>query len=210
MTLGACFTTKSEMFPVTTPGKIMKTNQHIFGFRTTAMPPFSSLRVVWTCLGFSLLVTYMFSHRVELKPMSAQSSVLDKEHRVTDKMYRLAVLPSSADGHESYYHAHMKAVLQGCQDICRVDMAGEPSLYFDHIRKDVDCLALMTNAAIDAAMIDDEPPQQFPSEMVEAFTYGGKVKIIPFARGVLNQRYMGSTVSRTTCTIDSHEGAKPF
>ena len=50
-------------------------------------------------------------------------------------------------------------------------MAGKPSLYFDHIEKEVDCHALMTNAAIDAPMLAAEPPQELPPEMVAAFTH---------------------------------------
>ena len=52
---------------------------------------------------------------------------------VAGHFYRLAVLPRSEDGAETINHAHIKAVLDGCGDICRVDMAGEPSLYFDYI-----------------------------------------------------------------------------
>lgn len=115
---------------------------------------------------------------------------------VSDEYYRLAVSPGGGAGDESYHHAHMKAVLAGCGDICRVDMVGEPSLYFDHIEKDVDCHALMTNAAIDAPMAAAEPPHEIPSEMVDAFTYGGKVQLTPYFSGILNQRYMGNEASR--------------
>lgn len=54
----------------------------------------------------------------------------------------------------------------------------------------------MTNAAIDASMMEAEPPEDFPREMIDVFTYGGKgkVKIIPFSGGVQNQRYMGNNV----------------
>lgn len=89
-----------------------------------------------------------------------------------------------------------KAVLEDCKDICRVDMAGKPSLYFDHIEKEVDCHALMTNAAIDAPMLAAEPPQELPPEMVAAFTYGGKVQLVPFWGGLFNQRYVGEKASR--------------
>jgi hypothetical protein len=118
-------------------------------------------------------------------------------HTVSDEYYRLAVFleEGSADSNPSYYHAHMKAVLAGCGDICRVDMTGEPSLYFDHIEKEVDCHALMTNAAIDAPMLAAEPPNEVPPEMVSAYTYGGKVQVVPYAEGLLNQRYMGNEAS---------------
>lgn len=112
----------------------------------------------------------------------------------TDRYYRLAVLPGSADGAEAGTHAHIRAVLQGCGDICRVDMTGTPSLCFDHIEKEVDCQELMANAAIDAPMKDLEPPDISPPEMVDAFTYGGKINVVPFTGGVLNQRYMGNQV----------------
>lgn len=51
--------------------------------------------------------------------------------------------------------------------------------------------ALTTNAAIDALMIDAEPPTKLPPEMMDAFTYGGKVEFVPYHGGFWNQGYMG-------------------
>lgn len=135
------------------------------------------------------------THLVLFEASTIEANDLD------DQYYRLAVLPGSADGKETKYHAHMKAVLNGCKYICRVDIAGTPSLYFDHIDKEIDCHALMTNAAIDAPMVEAEPPRELPAEMVDAFTYGGRVRVVPFYNGVLNQRYMGSKVRQS---VSSH------
>lgn len=145
---------------------------------------FTRQHFTWGVLSIGLYMMMTKSVFTELQSM----------REVTDRFYRLTVLPGSADGSESYYHAHMKAVLQGCGDVCRVDVHGEPSTYFDYIEKNVDCQAIMTNAAIDAPMVAMEPPGTLPLEMVEAFTYGGKIKIVPHQAGVLNQRYMGNQV----------------
>lgn len=47
------------------------------------------------------------------------------------------------------YTAPVDAVLEGCGDVCRTNMTGRPGKYFDIIEKRVDCMGLMTNAAID-------------------------------------------------------------
>jgi hypothetical protein len=70
---------------------------------------------------------------------------------------------------------HLEAVLKGCGDVCRDDMTGEPSKFFNHLTKKVDCPALLSNAAIDASMQDPEPPAAIPAHMLNAFTYGGRV-----------------------------------
>jgi hypothetical protein len=154
---------------------------------TTRQPIFRRLWATWI---FTAIICFylcqVILRQTAQKPGAARA--------ISDRLYRLAVLPGSADGAETDYHAHMKAVLQGCNDICRVDMRGEPSLYFDYIQKEVDCHALMTNAAIDAPMADATPPEKIPAEMVDAFTYGGKVELIPYFGGILNQRYMGNQV----------------
>lgn len=158
--------------------------------------------------GAGVLCTILFLYGIHLiNNYSGGLSALYEAKEVAginDRAYRLAVLPGSADGNETKYHAHMKAVLKGCKDICRVDMSGEPSLYFDHIKKDVDCHALMINEHIDAPMADAHPPGEIPFEMVDAFTYGGRVKLLPWKDGVSNQRYMGNEVSlHPTGTVTS-------
>jgi len=88
----------------------------------------------------------------------------------------------------------MQAVLEGCEDICRIDMPGEASLYHDYIEKQVNCKAILSNPAIDAVMVDPEPPVTIPTEMMDAFTYEGKVKLSFYAEKLFNQRYLGKEV----------------
>lgn len=121
----------------------------------------------------------------------AAATAGEVESGVSLGQYIVATSGSNA----SYYQLRMRDLLKGCKDICRADMAGTPSLYFDFIKKEVDCTGLLTNAAIDAPMVSAEPPQELSSEMWDAFTYGGRVQIDRFPGGILNQRYMGKTVS---------------
>ena len=102
---------------------------------------------------------------------------------------------------ETSYVDHMKAVSAGCGDICRIDMPGMPSLYHNYIEKEVNCKALLSNPAIDAIMGDPEPPSIIPSDMMDAFTYGGKVRFTFFDQGIFNQRYLGKKVR--TCTLSN-------
>lgn len=88
----------------------------------------------------------------------------------------------------------MQASLKGCGDICRIDMPGRASLYHDYIEKEVNCKAILSNPAIDAAMGDPEPPATIPTEMMDAFTYNGKVKLSFYADKLFNQRYLGKKV----------------
>ena len=96
---------------------------------------------------------------------------------------------------ETSYIDHMKAVLKGCGEICQTDMPGIPSLYHDYIEKQVNCKAILSNPAIDAMMGDPEPPSTIPTEMMDDFTYGGKVRFTFFDQGIFNQRYLGKKVS---------------
>ena len=92
------------------------------------------------------------------------------------------------------YGDHMQASLKGCGDICRIDMPGRPSLYHDYIEKEVNCKAILSNPAIDAGMGDPEPPDIIPTEMMDAFTYNGKVELSFYADELFNQRYLGKKV----------------
>ena len=93
------------------------------------------------------------------------------------------------------HQKHMDAVLEGCGDICRIDMKGVPSLFHNYMEKLFDCKALLMNEAIDAAMTDPEPPNTIPEEMMDAFTYGGQVQLGRyFADKVFNDRYLGKQV----------------
>lgn len=86
---------------------------------------------------------------------------------------------------------HTEKVLEGCGEICETSKDGTPSKFFNFIEKKVDCHALMSNEAIDAAMVEDEPPQSIPTELLPAFTYDGRVQV-KFDR-IYNQRYLAKT-----------------
>lgn len=87
----------------------------------------------------------------------------------------------------------LSQLLQGCGEICSIEGIQEhPSLYFPYIEKKVDCEGLMRNAAIDASMEAESPPEEIPAALLEHFSYRGKVPIGRYQEKVFNQRYMGS------------------
>jgi len=88
----------------------------------------------------------------------------------------------------------MQAALEGCEDICRIDMPGEASLYHNYIEKKVNCKAILSNPAIDAVMGDSEPPATIPIEMMDAFTYEGKLNFSFYKDKLFNERYLGKEV----------------
>ena len=51
------------------------------------------------------------------------------------------------------------------------------------------------NEAIDENMIEENPPSMIPDDMIDGFTYGGKV---PIGSNIvlLNQRYLGKTAQK--------------
>jgi hypothetical protein len=90
-------------------------------------------------------------------------------------------------------------LLEGCGEVCDVDIHGQPSLFFEHIEKKVDCEGLLTNQAIDAAMSEPDPPVQIPPDMLDAFTYHGKIPVKMYLpKGVLNQRYLAKNALSPT------------
>ena len=97
-------------------------------------------------------------------------------------------------GHKSStdqrYEKHLMQVMDGCGEICDTNIRGLPSLFFDHIKKKLDCIAIGTNAAIDAAGFEDPPPKTIPENMMDAFTFSGRIGI---NLAYDNSKYLGTT-----------------
>ena len=95
---------------------------------------------------------------------------------------------------------HIERLLAGCGDVCRIDVRGTPSTFFDYVAKAIDCTALMSNAEIDSAMVENEPPSTIPANMLDAFTYNGAIPVIPHSPNgkVLNQRYLSADALMST------------
>ena len=96
----------------------------------------------------------------------------------------------------------MEQIRRGCEEICDNSITGTPSLFFDQVKKKIDCHGLWMNEAIDQAMIEPYPPPWIPEEMVGAFTYGGRVQIRPWG-SVLNDRYLEKTAMQHVWTRDT-------
>jgi hypothetical protein len=91
---------------------------------------------------------------------------------------------------EEPYARHMRAVREGCGEICELSMP-PPAI------KRFDCMALGTNAAIDAVGWEMPPPRQIPDAMRAAFTFDGR--IVP-SEYYLHQTYLGATASESVWT----------
>ena len=96
---------------------------------------------------------------------------------------------------------HLTKVLHGCGEICDYNIQGTPGPFFDYIEKSVNCKELWMNEAIDASMVEGTPPSSIPENMLDGFTYGGKVPIIPF-HTLLNQRYLGMSAQYPIWDLD--------
>jgi len=86
---------------------------------------------------------------------------------------------------------HIKNVNNGCFEICDNTIIGKPDMFFDYIEKKVDCNQIWSNFHIDTVMIQENPPDWIPDEILSLFTYDNKVQIVPWGT-VFNQRYLGS------------------
>lgn len=95
---------------------------------------------------------------------------------------------------------HLDRVLRGCGAICEHSAVGTPSKFFNYISKPVDCIALLTNPAIDAAMNETEPPPAIPADLLPFFTYDGKVSVHYYHKDktLFNQRYLSKTAATPT------------
>ena len=80
------------------------------------------------------------------------------------------------------------------------DINGVPSLFFNFIRKQVNCKGLWENATVDAARDTPEPPVWIPDSMLDAFTYNGRVGVHQFAPTLFNQVYLGGLAMENVWT----------
>jgi hypothetical protein len=84
-------------------------------------------------------------------------------------------------------------VLNGCGQICQNDLVGQPSKFFEFIKKDFDCEALWMNTEIDQTRTGSPVSlSDIPIDMLSNFTYNHKVPITPYVM-LLDQPYLGST-----------------
>lgn len=85
------------------------------------------------------------------------------------------------------------SVFDGCGQICQNEVVGQPSKFFEFIKKDFDCEALWMNTVIDQTRTGSPTPlSEIPIDMLANFTYNHKVPIIPYVM-LLDQPYLGST-----------------
>jgi hypothetical protein len=90
------------------------------------------------------------------------------------------------------YNSSLDSILESCGEICHTNISGTPGKFFEALVKKVDCMAILTNPALDASMLEKEPPSQIPPHLLNAYTYDGKVAVRYVA--TWNQRYLGAQV----------------
>jgi hypothetical protein len=109
------------------------------------------------------------------------SSAVKQESKKEPERKIFQSVPSNCGGgsNPNYYSCRREALLHGCSDICDTSMTGEPSKYFNFVKKNVDCMGLWANEAIDEGVTDDlwPPPVYPPPEFLEDYQQGGRVKI---------------------------------
>ena len=87
------------------------------------------------------------------------------------------------------------SVLDGCGQICEMDIPGIPSLFFNFTKKVLNCPVLWTNQEIDMSRIDPPTPLiELSSDFLGDLTYNGKVSIFPYM-ALMDQKYLGGDAS---------------
>ena len=76
----------------------------------------------------------------------------------------------------------LKSIKESCGEICDQSITGKPNVYFQEIKKNVDCLALFKNSDIDNVSQFESPPMRIPKWLVPEYNYGGRVPITNFYR----------------------------
>lgn len=102
--------------------------------------------------------------------------------KITDRIYRLALLPGSADGSESYYHAHMKAaprVSRTTVALCTIVLGREQmAKYNQHFRHSHEAYVrrhgydlIVVEQPLDPAILKlDRPSELFSFQKLLAFS----------------------------------------
>jgi hypothetical protein len=92
---------------------------------------------------------------------------------------------------DEYYRCRREALLRGCSEICDTTIAGEPSRFFDYVRKHVDCSGLWMNEEIDASASDQQwPPPRYPPDVfIDDYRQHGNIEVKKF--DYYTQRYSG-------------------
>jgi hypothetical protein len=96
---------------------------------------------------------------------------------------------------------HLARVLDGCGEVCNTSAAGvtRGRFHLNFISKRVDCNAIWSNAEIDAGR--DGPPtvwdSSLPDHIRREFDMNGRVSVVGWKRGLLNNKYLGAPIPLT-------------
>jgi hypothetical protein len=107
------------------------------------------------------------------KPLNKTQLVLEHDQWAVEILQEMSKNGSDTS---SSYLAHISRVLQGCGEICDTSMSGQSAIFFAHIKKRVDCLALWSNAAIDVSRPPEVAPD-IPTELTKLYTYNGRIHL---------------------------------
>jgi hypothetical protein len=141
------------------------------------------------------------TNKLSFPPLSASKQLLPVSKTMTPEPVssHRAILHRASSQRTSSHSARLDKLLEGCSDICNTSIVGTQSLFFPFIEKHVDCDGLYNNVAIDEPR-PRGPPPIIPEEMRLEFTYGGRIEIENYHRGLLNDQYMGSAASTAVFT----------
>lgn len=99
-----------------------------------------------------------------------------------------------------YNGQRLSSILRDCGPLCDTSSKGLPGPYFDHIRANIDCVALFKNDVIDLGHEQSAAPREIPEELMNGYTMANRigVKWLYF-----NEQFLGQTHSKPVWTVEN-------
>ena len=97
-----------------------------------------------------------------------------------------------------YESTYLNAILRDCGQLCNTSRKGLPGPYFDRVTAPIECMALFENDYIDLGHGKPVAPKDFPPELMDGYTMGGRIRL---EKVYYNNLYLGRTNSIPVWTV---------
>jgi len=125
---------------------------------------------------------------------------------VHESKHEREALSVGAPRAESPLLQRVQDVLVGCGQVCNTSMTGRAGKFYNFIEKHVDCAGLWSNVAIDQARaLGPAPDMHEIQPIMHLYSYNGRVAVVKYPHGVLNQHYAGQKASTSVWTREQIE-----
>jgi len=149
--------------------------------------------VIFLCVCCGLLAINWRSNRETQTTHHENVNVFKK---TTVEKVKFAKSFHNTTNSSDFLEEHIGEILEGCGEICNTSITGKDGIFFQYITKQVDCVGLWQNTAIDESRAIGPPPD-VPSKFLNLFNYNGQVEMTRYSSGLLNQQYAGGKAEQS-------------